>query len=46
MGGAVVHLIGVVIAFGGSGDDDAPPPAAFQVRPVVSPAYGGLRGTF
>lgn len=47
VGGAVVHLIGVVIAFGSHDDEDAaaPPPAA-RVEPLVGPGFGGLRGTF
>jgi hypothetical protein len=49
VGGAAAHLIGVVIAFGGSDADDEEErqtPAALELRPVVGPGYGALRGTF
>jgi hypothetical protein len=41
--GTLVHLVGIVFAFGSEGDD-APPRAT--ITPLLGPTSAGLRGTF
>lgn len=45
--GALVHVIGVALVFGGdSGGEASPKPARASVEPVIGPGYGGLQGSF
>ncbi len=44
-GGALLHLVGIVIVFSG-GDDDPAEPAQAKIEPFVAPGFGGLRGAF
>lgn len=46
VGGAVVHLIGVIIAFGGHDGDETRPAATARIEPLVGPTFTGVRGAF
>jgi hypothetical protein len=46
VGGTVIHLIGVVIAFGARDDEDERRPAEARVQPILGPTFTGVRGSF